>query len=151
MILSKKKELTPSQYKGVLTLLHKSGEREDIRNWRPLTLLNSDYKIIAKILAERLKVVLPKLIHSEQKGFVKGRNVSEANRLIQDVIENTDREDDDRVEWGWVDHVLSKFKLGEQFREWVQMLFKYAQTCIKNNGFVSKYFNISRSCRQGVQ
>jgi hypothetical protein len=52
-----KKELTPSQYKGVLTLLHKSGEREDIRNWRPLTLLNSDYKIIAKILAERLKVV----------------------------------------------------------------------------------------------
>jgi hypothetical protein len=67
MILSKKKELTPSQYKGVLTLLYKSGEREDIRNWRPLTLLNSDYKIIAKILAERLKVVLPKLIHSDQK------------------------------------------------------------------------------------
>jgi hypothetical protein len=98
----------------VLTLLQKSGEREDIRNWRPLTLLNSDYKIIAKILAERLKVVLPKLIHSDQKGFVKGRNISEANRLIQDVIEYTDREDDDgiiifldqqkafdRVEWGW--------------------------------------------------
>ena len=157
-----KKELTPSQYKGVLTLLHKSGEREDIRNWRPLTLLNSDYKIIAKILAERLKVVLPKLIHSDQKGFVKGRNISEANRLIQDVIEYTDREDDDgiiifldqqkafdRVEWGWVDHVLSKFNFGEKFREWVQMLFKYAQTCIKTNGFVSKYFNISRSCRQG--
>jgi hypothetical protein len=48
-----KKELTASQYKGVLTLLHKNGEREDIRNWRPLTLLNSDYKLITKILAER--------------------------------------------------------------------------------------------------
>ena len=123
------------------------------------TLLNSDCKIIAKILAERLKVVLPKLIHSDQKGLVKGRNISEANRLLQDVIEYTDREDDDgiiifldqqkafdRVEWGWVDHVLSKYKFGEQFREWVQMFFKYAQTCIKT-GFVSKYFNISRSCR----
>jgi hypothetical protein len=91
------KELTPSQYKGVLTLLNKSGEREDIRNWRPLTLLNSDYKIIAKILAERLKVVLPKLIHSDHKGFVKGRNISEANHLIQDVIEYTYREDDDGI------------------------------------------------------
>jgi hypothetical protein len=94
--------------------------------------------------------------------YLKGRNISEAHRLIQDVIEYTDREDDDgiiifldqqkafdRVEWGWVDHVLSKFNFGEKFREWVQMLFKYAQTCIKTNGFVSKYFNISRSCRQG--
>ena len=107
------KELTPSQYKEVLTLLHKSGEWEDIRNWRPLTLLNSEYKIIAKILAERLKVVLPKLIHSDQKGFVKERNINEANRPIQDVIEYTDREDEEgiiifldqqkafnRVEWG---------------------------------------------------
>ena len=48
-----------------------------------------------------------------------------------------------------MDHVLSKFNFGEKFREWVQMLFKYVQTCIKTNGFVSKYFNISRSCRQG--
>ena len=32
----------------------------------------------------------------------------------------------DRVEWGWVDHVLSKFNFGEKFRDWVQMLFKYA-------------------------
>jgi hypothetical protein len=46
---------------------------------------------------EWLKVVLPKLIHSDQKGFVKGRNISEANRLIQDVIEYTDREDDDGI------------------------------------------------------
>jgi hypothetical protein len=81
-----KKELTPSQYKVVLTLLHKSGEREDIRNWRPLTLLHSDYKIIANILAERLTVVWPKLLNSDKKGFVKGRIISEANRLIQAVI-----------------------------------------------------------------
>ena len=47
--------LCNSQYKGVLTLLHKAGERENIRNWRPLTLLNCDYKIIEKNLAERLK------------------------------------------------------------------------------------------------
>ena len=47
-----------------------------------------------------------------------------------------------------MDHVLSKFKFGEKSREWIQMLFKYAQTCIKATGFVSKYYNISRSCSQ---
>ena len=105
--------LSASQYKGVLTLLHKGGGREDIKNWRPLTLLNWDYKIISKLLAERLKNVLTKLIHPDQKGFVKGRNISEANRMIQDIIQYADEENEegiivfldqqkafDRVEWG---------------------------------------------------
>ena len=70
------KQLSNSQNRGVLTLLFKSGERENSCNWRPFTLLNTDYKIIAKMLAERLKTVLPNLIHSDQKGFVKGRNIS---------------------------------------------------------------------------
>jgi hypothetical protein len=61
--------LSASQYKGVLTLLHKGGEREDIKNWRPLTLLNCDYKIISKLLAERLKNVLSKLIHPDPPPF----------------------------------------------------------------------------------
>ena len=53
--------------------------------------MNTDYKIITKILAERLKLFLPRLIHSDQKGFVNGRNISEANRLIQDLIEYADQ------------------------------------------------------------
>ena len=129
--------LSKSQYKGVLTLLHKGGERENIRNWRPLTLLNNDYKIVAKNLAERLKPVLPKIIHSDQKGFVKGRNISDANRLIQDVIEYIDNENEeailvfldqqkafDRVEWGWVEHVLKEFNFGRKYQGWISMLFK---------------------------
>ena len=144
-----------------MTLLHKGGEREDIKNWRPLTLLNCDYKIISKLLAERLKNVLTKLIHPDQKGFVKGRNISEANRMIQDIIQYADEENEegiivfldqqkafDRVEWGWVDFVLKTFNFGEKFRGWIQMLVKNATTSIKTNGFVSKCFSISRSCRQ---
>ena len=89
--------LSASQYKGALTLLHKGGEREDIINWRPLTLLNCDYKIISKLLAERLKNVLTKLIHSDQTGFVKGRNISEANRMIQDIIQYADEENEEGI------------------------------------------------------
>jgi hypothetical protein len=100
-----------------------------------------------------METLVLKLIHSDQKGFVKGRNISEANRLIQDVITYTDCEDDDyiiifldqqkafdRVEWGWVDHVLCKFNFGEKIREWVQMLFKYAQTCIRPKSLLVRMY-----------
>ena len=49
--------LSESQYRGIISLLYKGGERENIKNWRPLTVLNCDYKIIAKILATRLKTI----------------------------------------------------------------------------------------------
>jgi hypothetical protein len=78
--------------------LHNGGVREDIKkNWRPLTLLNCDYKIISKLLAERLKNVLTKLIHPGQKELVNGRNISEANRMIQDIIQYVDEEDEEGV------------------------------------------------------
>ena len=89
------KSLFESQYRGMLTLLFKKGEREDIRNWRPITLLNVDYKIISKILAERLRKVLPTIINTDQKGFVKGRNILDGNRLLQDIIDYTEIENEE--------------------------------------------------------
>ena len=78
--------------------MHNGGVREDIKkNWRPLTLLNCDYKIISKLLAERLKNVLTKLIHPDQKELVNGRNICEANRMIQDIIQYVDEEDEEGV------------------------------------------------------
>ena len=71
-------EICDSQSRGMLTLLHKGGgDIDNIRNWRPIALLNSDYKIISKLLANRMKPVLNKIIHTDQKGFVVGRNISE--------------------------------------------------------------------------
>ena len=91
----KVKQLSKSQNRG--TLLFKSGKRENICIWRPLTLLNTDYKIMAKILPERLKTVVPKLIHSDQKVFAKYRNISEANRLVQDIMDYIDQEDEEAI------------------------------------------------------
>ena len=154
--------LSKSQYNAVLTLLYKKGEREDIRNWRPISLLNVDYKIITKILAERLKRVLPSIIHNDQKGFVKGRNINDANRLLQDLIFYTDKNElnsaiifldyekaFDRVEWSWVLKCLSKFNFGRKYISWIHMVFKSAKTSILTNGYRSSYFSISRSMRQG--
>ena len=94
-----------------------------------MTLLNCDYKIISKLLAERLQNVLTNLIQPDHKRFVKGRNISEANRMIQAIIQYVNEENEegvivfldqqqafDRVEPGWVDFVLKAFNFGEKFR-----------------------------------
>ena len=66
--------LSITQRRGIIKLIpKKSIEPFYIRNWRPITLLNTDYKIAAKAIANRIKTVLPKLINSDQTGFTKGR------------------------------------------------------------------------------
>ena len=62
-----------------------------------INVLNRAYKIIAKIIATRLKTILPKIIHIhvDEKGFVKGRNINEANRLFQDIIDYIDMENEE--------------------------------------------------------
>ena len=65
-----------SQRRGIIKLiLKKDAEPYFVKNWRPITLLNSDYKIAAKAIANRLQNVLPKLIDSDQTGFLKLRKI----------------------------------------------------------------------------
>jgi hypothetical protein len=73
------------------------GGRDNIRNWRPITLLNNNYKIISKLLAYRMKPVLNKIIHTDQKSFVEERNISENNCMIDDITEFVVNEDGEGV------------------------------------------------------
>ena len=77
-----------TQKQGIIILLHKGNDlpRDELTNWRPITLTNTDYKIMAKVLARRLSVVIGKLINEDQVGYLKGRNISSVIRTIDDVI-----------------------------------------------------------------
>ena len=143
-------------------MIYKHGDRDLLKNWRPITLLNCDYKIVAKCFAERIKPHLSNLIMPDQKGYIKGRYINEANRLLKDIIDYTDREKNDgiiifldqtkafdRCEWPWIQRCLEKFNFGPKFTSWIMMLLKSAKTSISTNGFLSKYFPISRSIKQG--
>ena len=75
----------------MITLIEKSGrDKRLIKNWRPISLLNVDGKIISKILADRVKRIISSLISSDQKAYVPGRYIGESARLASDLIEFTD-------------------------------------------------------------
>ena len=62
------------------------GEHENLQNWRPINLLNYDYKILAYVLASRLQKVIGNIVKNDQTGYIKGRFVGQNIRLIQDII-----------------------------------------------------------------
>ena len=69
------------------------GERYIIlENWRPISLLNVDYKIATKAITNRVKKVLPKIIHNSQTGFLKGRYIEENIRLLFEILENAEEQ-----------------------------------------------------------
>jgi hypothetical protein len=61
--------------RGMLVLLHKSGNRESLNNWRPISLLNVSYKIYAKMLQKRLQILLTNVISEDQSAFLPTRSI----------------------------------------------------------------------------
>ena len=89
-----KNELSISQRRGVISLIPKEDANlKDLANWRPITLLNVDYKIASKAIATRREKVLPLIINSNQAGFINGRYIGENIRLINDILEQTKAQD----------------------------------------------------------
>ena len=82
-----KGELSITMRRGVIVLIPKGGEKKLLKNWRPISLLNYDYKIITKVLTSRLRDILPKIIHPNQKCGIKGRSIHDGAALIRDLID----------------------------------------------------------------
>ena len=122
-------ELSTSQKQAVITLIEKKGrDKRYIKNWRPISLLNVDAKIISKILATRLTKVISQLISSDQTAYVPGRFIGESVRLTSDVLEYMKTSElpgylitiDIEKAFDSVDHtflvaVLKKFGFGDDF------------------------------------
>lgn len=119
-------KLSVSQRRGVIKLIPKKDTNPHlIKNWRPLTLLNCNYKIATKAIANRIKSVIPQLINNDQTGFLKGRFIGENIRLIDSLINYTAQQEIpglllfidfenvfDSLEWSFVNHTLQYFGFG---------------------------------------
>ena len=156
-------KLSIDQRRGVITTVPKGNkDRTKLENWRPITLLNVDYKIFAKVLASRLCTFLPDIIHPNQTGFVKGRYIGENIRLIDDLLvisayRNLEgflvaldfEKAYDKIDWSFIDRALGWFGIGVQYRNMVRCLYNGAMSCVINNGYASEFFVVSRGVRQG--
>ena len=156
-------EMSISQKRGILSLIPKKDkDKKYLKNWRPISLLNNDYKIVTKTLALRLEKVLPTIISANQTGYVKGRYIGESIRIITDMMSFTKKKNIpglavfldfekafDSIEWCYLQKCLEAFNFGPQLRQWISVLYNNISSCVLNNGFATKHFNLSRGVRQG--
>ena len=148
--------LSTSQRQVVITLVEKKGkDKRYLKNWRQISLINVDTKILSKSLALRIKKVLSSLIHSDQTAYVKDRYIGESVRLINDGLEFIDHEKIEAIlfsadfekAFDSIDHsflfsALKYFGFGDEFIQWVQTLLNNAESCVINNGHLTGYFSL---------
>lgn len=154
--------LLPSQRKSCVVLLHKKGSRADPGNYRPIALMPVDAKILSKALTYRLQLVIPTLIHQDQKGFVGGRSIHHHIRFIHDLQHEITQQNEegyalfldfekayDRVVWDYLFNVLRRMGFGESFIKWIELLYKNPMAQILLNGTLQAPLYPTRGVKQG--
>ena len=158
-----KSKIPLSMSEGILNLIPKGNkDARLLKNLRPITLLNSDYKAVEKMISNRLREALPYIIHPDQTGFMLNRRISTNIRKILDLVMITKRNKQealllccdflkcfDRVEFTCITESLKYFKFGNYLTNWVSILYKNFNIQVQNNGFFSEKIDVTRSIHQG--
>ena len=146
---------------SIALLLKKDKDPTSCSSYRPISLLNVDCKILAKILALRLQRVLPEIISPDQTGFMVGRHSFFSTRRLLNIIFSPSSDTPeiivtldaekafDRVEWGYLFFVLEKFGFDSQFIAWIKLLYASPSASVHTNGIRSPPFSLQRGTRQG--
>ena len=154
-----------SHNEGIVKMIPKAGKPPDsIKSWRPITLLNVDFKIISAALSARLKNVMDDLIDPSQTAFIKGRFIGENTRLIYDILSHAKHYNKsgvlmsvdfeaafDSVSWDFLLKALEHYNFGPNFRNLVSSMYlndnNFAR--IDMNGFLGEKVYLKRGIRQG--
>ena len=148
---------------GVLNLIPKvNKDTRYVKNLRPITLLNTDYKIIEKAIANKILPALEYIIHKDQRGFMKDRRISVNIRKMLDIIHEANKEDleavvlsldfvkcFDKCSFSILHGSLDFFGFGNTIKTWTKILYRDFFVKIQNNGCFSKIINIKKGVHQG--
>lgn len=156
-------EMSNTQKLSYITLICKDKSRADeMKCYRPISLLNIDYKIISKVISCRLGKVLPKIIGIDQTSSVKGRSIFDNIHLLRNVVDYIDQKNlsacficldqekaFDRVSWSYMFNTLTAFGFDENFLRWIRLLYNDVSSSVIVNNYISESFPIRRGVRQG--
>ena len=148
----------------ILALVPKKTTSAEMRDFRPIACCNVLYKVISKILANRLKVFLPRMISENQSAFVKGRllmeNVLLASELVKDyhkdsvssrcVMKIDISKAFDSVQWPFLLQILVVVGFPERFIHWIKLCVTTPSFSVQVNGDLAGHFQSSRGLRQGL-
>ena len=152
-----KRAIPGSVTKGVITLLKKGGRHvwEGLDDYKPMALLHTELKILARVLANRLQLVISDLIGPEQTFAVKGRSIQKNLHLIREVLEGIEDDTEaalisldqskafDRVDHRFLATVLETAGFKPEFRRWISRMYHNPQAVVQANGRRSGTFGLS--------
>lgn len=148
---------------AVTSLMYKTGRNPlVVTNWRPLSLLNNDYKIYAKVLANRMQSTAKYLIDHDQKGFLKNRSIADNLLNLMTVIDYCHNYDIDAAliavdfnqafdscSWSAIDATLAAFGYGRKFIDMIMICYNDVKTTVMNNNRWSRWLKLTVGVRQG--
>ncbi|PNX99941.1 cysteine-rich receptor-like protein kinase, partial [Trifolium pratense] len=145
-----------------LTLIPKKDHPQDLFDFRPICLIGSLYKILSKILANRLKRVLGKLISNGQSAFLPHRQIFDGVVVLNEVIDLAKRRKDkcmffkvdferayDSVSWGFLDRMMTLMGFSAEWMSWMRACIFESSMSILVNGSPTDDFKVGRGLRQG--
>ena len=143
-----------------LILIPKKGRAEDLGDFRPISLLGGLYKLLAKVLANRLKKVLGKVVSVDQNAFVRGRQILDASLIANEVIDFWNKHKEkglickldiekayDSINWNFLMKVLHKMGFGSRWMKWIWWCISTAKFSILVNGVLAGFFSSSKGLR----
>ncbi|KAF3781885.1 Transposon TX1 uncharacterized protein [Nymphaea thermarum] len=134
----------------------------DVTHFRPISILGTPYKIIAKLLSLRLAPIMPCIINPFQVAFVKGQRLQDTVVLANEVVHSLYclrlhsfilkldiSKAFDSVSWEFLSNLLTRFAFGPSIRQWIMSLVTGAQLAVSFNGKCGDFFSLERGLRQG--
>ena len=148
--------------RAVLTLLPKKGDLGLLQNWRPVSILCTDYKILAKVLSNRLKECLDVVVHASQTYCVPERTIMDNLFLLRDIIDSSKSQEldmglfsldqekaFDRGDHKYLFKTLKAFGFEKRFISWIELMYSRATVLLKVGGGLSRPVPVQRGIRQG--